>query len=221
MIAPGQEYTIYFRVDTLETVAAAAGTTLIASLDSMDGSAKAPVNFANGTSDGLYFLETINDTAITDITPTTITYDTLTYQTAKLDVVAKSQSASKTAVIGVDDVRVLDFELEAGSASDLKIDTVTITGLFDANGGAVDNGDAASGISETYVDEVTIYHTSISPENVVDSRSGSKFAAGDLVFDFDNLLIEADQTMDFYVVADFANNTNVAADTVRFAVDEI
>jgi len=199
---------VFFRVDSSDT-GFTEDVTISASLDSMDGS--------NDT-DGFYFKEVNDDTAITDITPTNIAFEDITSKVSSATVRSRAQSATKTAVQGTDDIKAMVFEIEAGEASYLEIDYLTFLGLFDAAGSTVDNGDLASELSSSYIDELRLYHTSVDEANLIQKQGGGELAAGLIEFDLNDFRIEASETMPFVLVVDLADNDDVNAHSIKLAV---
>ena len=199
---------VWFRVDSKDN-GFTEEVVITASLNSMDGS---------DDSDGLYFKEINDDTAITDITPTNITFEDITSKVSSATVRSRAQSSTLTSVQGTDGVKAMAFEIEAGEASHLEIDYLTFLGLFDANGGGVDNADFGSKLSSDHVDELRLYHTSVDEANLIQKQGGGELAAGLIEFDLKDFRIEASETTPFVLVVDLADNDNVSDDTIRVAV---
>jgi hypothetical protein len=206
---------IWFRADSLDT-GFTPDVDITPSLESMVGGAN------QQAIEGLYFKEVENDTVITDITPSNVSFETVTSKDSTAEVRSKAQSASKTAVQGTDDVVVMAFEIEAGQASFLDIDDITIMGAYDAGNGddAVDNADFVAGrfLSSDHVDSARLYHTAVDSANLLDEQGGGEFAAGLLEFDLNDYRIEAGATTSFYVVFDLADNDDVNDDYISVAV---
>ena len=208
---------IWFRADSLDS-GFTPDVDITPSLESMVGGAN------QQAIEGLYFKEVENDTVITDITPSNVSFETVTSKDSTAEVRSKAQSASKTAVQGTDDVVVMAFEIEAGQASFLDIDDITIMGAYDAGNGddddAVDNADFGANrhLSSDHVDSARLYHTAVDSANLLDEQGGGEFAAGLLEFDLNDYRIEAGATTSFYVVFDLADNDDVNNDYISVAV---
>jgi hypothetical protein len=207
---------VWFRVDSLDN-GFTEEVVITASLNSMTGGAN---------TDGLYFKEVNDDTAITDITPTNITFEDITSKVSSATVRSRAQSSTLTAVQGTDGVKALAFEIEAGEASHLEVDYLTFSAVYDDNSGAnnntgtVDQADFAADqfASSEHFDELRLYHTSVEEANLIDKQGGGELASGLVEFDLNDFRIEASETMPFVLVVDLADNDNVSAHSIKLAV---
>lgn len=278
---------------------------------------------ATKAASGMYFEETDEDTAVTDVTPSSVTFKTLEGTESSATARVITQSATKTAVIGTKEVEAMKFEVEATDASDIFIDRVSVTGtvtdtaseasyaititgndlvgaedpaaanltlggidisvditvgadnntvasiiatainananftataaanvvtynwavgceaatcaLYDAAAlkAAVDAADlvdddiaftqtevtapqndgADTELDNTRISKMSLYHTSVSPENMLDSMSGSSLSSGVAIFDdFDmedgEVMVPADGEVTFIVTTDVVDDEN-------------
>lgn len=206
---------VWFRVDTIDA-GFTADVDVTVSLDSMNGD--------DSNVDGLYFEEVNNSDPITDITPTSITFEDITSQVSSAVVRSQSQSSSKTVVQGTKGVNVFQFEVEAGDASYIDIDTLTFAGAVDGDAdNAADNTDWEAGdhLDSTFVDKFSLYHTSISPENLIDTLGGADIASGLLEVNLDDFRIEASQTTTFILTVDVSDNDDIQDLEFALALDEL
>lgn len=206
---------VWFRVDTIDT-GFTADVDVTVSLESMNGD--------ETDVDGLYFEEVNNSDPITDITPTSITFEDITSQVSSAVVRSQSQSATKTVVQGTKGVNVFQFEVEAGDASYIDIDTMTFAGAVDGDAdNLADNTDWEAGdhLDSTFVDKFSLYHTSISPENLIDSLGGADIASGLLEVNLDDFRIEASQTTTFILTVDVSDNDDIQDLEFALALDEL
>ena len=206
---------VWFRADSADTAGGfASDVTLSLSLSNLG---------TGDETDGLYFKEVNDDTVIKDITPSSITFEDVTSEVASATIRSQAQSAAKTVVQGTDGVVLMKFEIEAGDASYLDVDTLQIAGAISDNGANVDDADfqaAARQLDSDYIDSVRIYHTSVDAANLIDEQGGNEFAAGLLEFDFNDYRIAAGETTSFVVVADINDNDSVAGHYLKIAVDK-
>jgi len=127
-IAGTHEFQI--RVDTLNV--SVAGVILDASI----------ANIGTATTGGIVVQETQDDTNVSDITPSSVTYKSVNGVSASATVAVLTQSATN-AVIGSSAVDALEFEIEAGTASDLYLSEVKVKGVI------VDNSSTATTTATT------------------------------------------------------------------------
>jgi len=206
---------VWFRVDTIDDDFAP-DVDVTVSLESIDGD--------DSDTDGLYFEEVNNSDAITDITPSAITFEDITSQTSSAVVRSQSQSSSKTVVQGTTGVNAFQFEIEAGDASYIEIDTLTFAGVTDGDdNNTADNDDweAGSDLDSTFVDKFSLYHTSIAPENLIESLGGSDIASGLLEVNLNDYRIEASETTTFILAVDVSDNDDIQNLEFALALDEL
>jgi len=176
-------------------------------------------NFSNDTfavsvpsigSTGFYVIETMDDTVVSDITPSTLSFKNIEGSTAGATVTVLPLSASKTAVIGSNDVEALTFEVKADNSSALKLTEVKIDGT-----------PSVSTVDNTRVTELKLYKDSVSEANLLDRVSGSSIASELATFDGFNVTIAKNAAQKFVVTASIVDDATKAGNTLRFQVSTI
>jgi hypothetical protein len=125
-------------------------------------------------------------------------------------------SATKSAVIGLPKVSMLEFEIKADSTSAITLDEVKVAGTI------VDNATAGSAaFDKTRVSQISLYKDSISETNLIKTKSASDVSSNTLTFDSFKTTIAASVTQKFVVTVDFVNDENQASDTLKLALKSL
>jgi hypothetical protein len=173
----------------------------------------------SSTTGGFLVEETEDDTVVTDITPSSISFNTVdgSESGATASLVPLSDI---TVVRGADDLVVLQFEIEAEESSDVILDEIvtliTASPVF-----------SSSNLPSTSISEAKLYLGSTSGE-LLDQESGSNIANdGTISFnDFDDVVIDANETQTFVVTLSFVdgvdavNNSNYTTTLVSVSAED-
>ena len=197
MLPAGQSFDIVIRADILDNLP------LLNSTDSLRMSLPT-INGVKGVS--FFYAEEINDrTAVTDITPSTLTFNELRGSSAELEARAITQS-NRSVVVGSKNIAALHFELEAGRTEDIRVNDLTVA--FPSGGGLTQGSNAN-------ISALRLYRGSVSAENLLSTKSGSRLSGGQVVFDNLNTIIEADKTVQFIVEIDLVDDQSLAGVQLR------
>ena len=171
-------------------------------------------NLGNGAAtDGIFIEELTDDQAVTDITPSSYTHEAIDSELPTGTVVAKVQSATQTVVRGSSNLVAMIAQLEAGNASHLSLENLSLMGR---------EGDAdGNDLSSTQISQVRMYHTAVLEENLIDSAPGSSFSSGEVQLEFDNLILDAGQKLDLYFVVDIVDDNALVANQYDWEIDDI
>lgn len=152
--------------------------------------------------------ETEDDEQVTDITPSSLDWDEVEFVDSTVTV-SNVPLADVSVVKGTSDIVALQFDIEAGSASEVTLDKVLTT--VTASGSAASNNEITA---------VALYKTSVSDSNLLDQVSGSKLSAGGVAtFDGFEVGIDADATETFIVVISLADNDEIAGMEIVVSMD--
>lgn len=153
-------------------------------------------------------LKDVNNKVLTNssvLVPTSsITGKTMTVQTSSLEFSLASSVQSDTYVKGSSDVRLACFSVQAGSASEIELDELTLTGSLD------ENLDGTYGITGT---DNGVNLSTIVPSVWLEDGEGNELtglenvtSSGTVVFQNMNLEFSAAQTMILCAVTDISDN---------------
>jgi len=156
---------------------------------------------------GIVVQETADDTNVDDITPASLTYKTVNGVAATATISTLTQSAT-SAVIGSAAINALEFEVEAGNASDLYLDEIKVKGII------VDNvGVAGTAVADnTRINQLALYKGT----TLLDTVSGSALdSTGVATFDGFREMIAANGVLRLRVEMDIIDDVNQATDTIN------
>jgi hypothetical protein len=169
----------------------------------------ATIGTATKATSDFYIEETVDDNAVTDITPSTLTFKALDGQTSGATASAITMS-NTNAVIGTENIPALKFQIKAGLASDITLDELAVTGVV-SGAGLFDS---------SYVSKVTLYKgDTVSEANALDSVSGSQISGEVATFEDLDLLIAKNTTQKFLVAVNLVDDEANATDTLAVTVD--
>lgn len=171
-----------------------------ASTDGKDYSVK----IADATAGDLVIKETGNDTAITDITPNTVDLKKVTVEGVGATFSLNALSSSYTAVIGTEDVEVLNFNVKAAQSSNAYVRDLTIT----KNSGTL-------AFSTQTISAIKLWKGT----SLVKTVSSSQISGSDLTFTDLNETIAANTTVSYKVTVSFVKNTDSSAKNIKFALN--
>jgi len=183
LMQSGETHALIVRADTT-SIAANAGYTV--SIDSVSGG-------------DLVLRETADETSITDITPNSVSLKKVTIQGAGITFSINALSAAYDAVIGAEDVQIVDFNVKTNATSPVKITELQ----FDDEG--------ANTIDSTVVSAFKLFaYGSDTPIKVV---SASQLSSEEITFSDLSVTIPASTTARYILtvslVSDTANNGKV------------
>lgn len=175
------------------------------------------INGVEGTS-YFYAEEIEDDEAVTDITPSSLSFNSVNGEVANLEITPRSQSANKDAVIGSEGVVAMHFEFEASDSEDITVNDITVDAEWDADG---PGGGAAVDATNQQISRFTLYRDEVLEENIIDSQSGSQLQAGTV--DFENLdeVVEAGDTVEYFVTIDIVNDDALDGGTINTSITAV
>jgi len=178
-----------------------------------------------------------NTLATTNIVPSTdLVGNTFTTKSATLTVAKSSSISSATKVRGTNEVELLATSFTAGSASEITITSLSLTGYIDSSvataGNCTANTDFAAGSDDdqassasecTYyfkdvVTSLSIYDGSVSASNKIGSTKSAN-TSGVATFDGLSWTIPASETKTLIVVGDLSNSGTYGTAGTRIKVD--
>lgn len=222
VLTEGTVYEVIITADTLTTTAAAAAATARTD-DSVTYDVDAYTNFTvdmaleglgavGVTTDGLVMEETVDGTAVDDVTPSTVSFAELDGETAGVAINVVSLSSAKSVVVGTEDVLAMEFEMEEeANVSDLTFTQIAIEETLVAT--------TLVNFDSTEVSQVALYQVnSDDTETLLDSVSGSQLASNTADFDNFDVTIAAGTAETFRVYVDFVDDDTNAAHTFKLAI---
>jgi hypothetical protein len=148
--------------------------------------------------------ETGNDTEITDITPNSVTLKKVTVQAPAVTLSKNPLSASYSAVVGTEDVELLNFNMKANETAALK---VTELKFMDAG---------ASSITSSIISEFKLFKSG--ETTPVKTVSGSEIvtATEEITFSDLDLSIPASTSVKYYLTASFVKDSGNDGEVIQF-----
>lgn len=195
IVIPEGKSTMIIRTDTKEDVVDTEFTIAVTSVWGAD----------------MYFVETEEEEAVTDITPSTLSFKKLSFVDSGASV-SKINLADSTVVRGASNIVLNQFEVTADEASSITIDEIKadLNVLDTTNGNAQVDFTAAASSPNKYVSEVALYKNSAIEANLLDKVSGSKItSAGLITFDSFEVDIAANSDQTFIITASIVDSTDV------------
>jgi hypothetical protein len=170
---------------------------LVVRFDTLTGSTAKDytVSIANATTD-LIIKETGNDTAITDITPNSVSLKKVTIEGASAEFSLNALSTAFNAVIGTEDVEVLNFNVKAGQTSDVYVKDLTVSST------------TATSVALPFNNQTVSVIKLWKGTSVVKSVSSSQISGADLTFTDLNEKVAANTTNSYKVTVSFVKNTD-------------
>ena len=189
---------ITFRADTLDNLTD--NNTISLSLDSD------PLN--NNTFNNLNIEYSSTSNIVTDIAPLTFTWATQTITNSSATI-SNVPLVNTNEIKWTSDVLALQFEIQAGAASDITADSMTVN--FDASW---------TGATSNELFDVSIYKgTIIAPENLLDIVTATNLVAGNVTFNWFNTTILSDTSETFVILTTIADNINSVWKTITASMN--
>jgi len=163
-----------------------------------------------------------NNQYITNIIPTSsITGNKITLESSNVQASLASTPSSQSFVKGSRDVPVLGFILEAGNASDMTINSLTLTTHLDENTDNVyDNGGTPGYDNGRRINEIiTFVNLYDTQGNKINNNTETVDSSGKVTFDDLNFDIEAGRNEKITVKVDISNNGYMNGNPDRFSFD--
>ena len=163
----------------------------------------------------LLLRETSQNRQITDITPSTITFNTVNVVSSQVAVTSANAGSSFTAVVGSAGVAVSDFNVKAGSSSDLNMTDVTVAGTKTVSS-------VTTAITSNEVSQLSLYRVNADgTDGALLSSKGSLTSDGAVTFDGLNETIAANQTNKYRIKVDTVNLSSNGGMYLNFFVNAI
>lgn len=157
-------------------------------------------SIANATTD-VVLKETTNDTVVNDITPNSVSLNKVTVQGATVTFSKNALSAAYNAVVGTSDVELFNFNVKAGTASDVKITELKFK-------------DRAGNAEKTVVSEFKLFKGN----DLIKTVSANNLSGNEITFSDLNQLIAHDQTVTYKLTTSLVNDTNQNGETLNFGL---
>jgi hypothetical protein len=164
------------------------------------------MSLADAGNTGLVVVETEDDERVNDISPSSLSWDSVEVKNASVTV-SNVPLADVKIVKGATDIVALQFEIEAGEASDITLDEVKV--LVNASGSAA---------TKNEISEVALYKGNVSGQ-ALDRVSGSKLASGVATFEGFEVIVKADTTETFIVTVNTVDTTDVVGKVIAASLD--
>lgn len=166
------------------------------------------VAIASASGGDLVMKETGNDTTIADITPNSVSLKKVTILVPAVTFSTNSLSASYSAVVGTADVEILNFNVKANEASELKVTEFKF-----------DDADAGSTITSSIVSEFKLWSVDAAgAATLMKTVSGSNLSSEEVAFSNLTSTVAANATNKYKLTATLVKDSNQDGESMRYMI---
>jgi hypothetical protein len=149
--------------------------------------------------------ETADETTLSDITPNAVALNKVTVEDASVSFSVNPLSAAKTAVVGTSGVEAINFNIEAGEVSNLKVTELKFA-----------NDAADSTLDNTLVSGFSLYENGVSTP--IKTVGTSSLASEEVTFSDLEIAIPAGDSVRFYVTLNLVKDSSNSGDTIQMEI---